>query len=113
MIGKQQGRNKAFRLHKRYAKMMRRLKSDRLQHTRQTEISQFTGELRPLCACFGESDKRTVGKTYARFADTPHPCSLACCGNPRNHFAGKNALTKQELVANIKEKFERRGNHGN
>jgi hypothetical protein len=29
-------------------------------------------------------------------ATTPHPCSNACCGNPRRWFSGDEALTMQE-----------------
>jgi hypothetical protein len=29
-------------------------------------------------------------------AITPHPCSNHCCGNPRRHYTGKEALTMQE-----------------
>ena len=31
---------------------------------------------------------------YPGLAETPHPCSGPCCGNPRHHF---NELTRQEL----------------
>jgi hypothetical protein len=34
-----------------------------------------------------------------RRAATPHPCSGACCGNPRRWWSGDGALTMQERRA--------------
>lgn len=38
-------------------------------------------------------------KWVRRAAATPHPCSNFCCGNPRRHFSGDEALTMQERRA--------------
>jgi hypothetical protein len=36
-------------------------------------------------------------KFVGKLANTPHPCSGRCCGNPRRHEKGKGCLTLQEL----------------
>ena len=38
-------------------------------------------------------------KWVRRSAITPHPCSGHCCGNPRRHASGAEALTMQERRA--------------
>jgi hypothetical protein len=36
-------------------------------------------------------------RNVGRMANTPHPCSCRCCGNPRRHEKGKASLTIQEI----------------
>ena len=35
-------------------------------------------------------------KELGRLAETPHPCSGLCCGNPRRYAKGKEKRTVQE-----------------
>jgi hypothetical protein len=48
-------------------------------------------------------NKKFIGK----LANTPHPCSGSCCGNPRRHYKGKDGLTIQERreLEGLKQKF--------
>ena len=47
-----------------------------------------------------DEDCINLGKTY----NTRKACSCWMCGNPRHHFKGRDRLTKQELVSNLREK---------
>jgi len=62
-------RTKAYRRHKAYSKMMRRLKEDRNEHYNWLN-----------CPC--HHDK----KAMARFKEQPQYCSRECCGNQRKHY---------------------------
>lgn len=94
-------RDKAWRNHKREAKMNRRMKEDRQQHS---PFGQQTIE--ESCACFnGFGDKRIYGRVKSNFADNPKLCSAYCCGNPRKYNPNTSkALTLQEKKANIRTK---------
>jgi len=65
-------RTRAERRWNREVKAWRRIKEDRQQHMYSRS-----------CPCFGSEDRRVWGRTFARFADTPKPCSCRICGNPR------------------------------
>ena len=82
-------RTRAERRYNREVKAWRRIKEDRATHT-QNDLH--------ICLCFGSPNKQEWGKTFARFADTPHPCSDYCCGNPRKHF---KEITLQEKRSEI------------
>lgn len=60
-------RNRAFRRHKAYSKMWRRLKEDRNQHY--DDLS---------CPCWHSK------KAMAFFKEQPKHCGKMCCANPRN-----------------------------
>lgn len=61
-------RTRAYRRHKSYSKMNRRLKEDRNQHY--NDLS---------CPCWHDK------KAMARFKEQPQWCSGSCCGNQRKH----------------------------
>lgn len=62
------------------SRALRRHHRQRLKHARKTYWSY--DRLEPMSPA-------TLGKVV----DTPHPCSQACCGNPRRHFGTR---TRQE-----------------
>jgi hypothetical protein len=63
-------RSRAYRRHKAYSKMWRRLKEDRNQH-----YDDLT------CACY------TKGRAMSRFKEQPQSCSRPwCCGNMRKAY---------------------------
>jgi len=53
-----------------------------------------------------QEDSTKNPKLVGRLANTPKPCSGACCGNPRHHYKGKGKLTMQELSQKFIEKAE-------
>lgn len=61
-------RGRAYRRHKAYTKMMRRLKEDRNEH-----YNDLT------CACWRDP------RAMARFKEQPQICSCRGCGNQRKH----------------------------
>lgn len=62
-------RNRAYRRHKAYSKMWRRLKEDRNQH-----YSYLA------CPCWHDK------KAMARFKEQPKLCSCLGCGNQRQYY---------------------------
>lgn len=58
-----------------------------------------------------EDDEEHFEEYIAKNADHLANCSCWMCGNPRNHFKGKDRLTRQELLAERleKEQFEEFG----
>lgn len=82
-------RTKAYRRHKAYANMWRRLKADRNQHYENLE-----------CPCWYDK------KTMARFKEQPKLCSCFMCRNPRRvSWNKKEQLTLAERRQDLADKY--------
>ena len=95
-------RDKGWRLHKRFAKAMRRIKTDRMEHK---PSNGLRGQPGFDCACFfiGDcvgpvEDRAYHGKVFSRFADHPKVCNGPCCGNPRRYFGTPTFQEQREAL---------------
>jgi hypothetical protein len=87
------------RRHFRQTKGLRRLSEDRAQHGGRQTAPRFV-----LCECFSDEAAKGKGAAFARFADTPTPCSGNCCGNPRRHFG--EVTVQEQKAPKVREEWD-------